>query len=362
MRLKFSFTICCFLFSILCFAQKSKQPKNIESAFRILDETVNDSIIQASKKLSLSEFKEVFEHEQPAYYLLVNSWLFHADHKSKLQVYYEKAGVYDAAHIRKIILNAYYRHLKDKEINHDALIAHYRNIEEQWLNEDKDKLNVDTLRGNYIPEDLSDCFAQIDATCPKEVREDIKSWDEETFVERAHFGLGLWIINTWRLWEGSRLSDYFNNEGIFQPNFMADIILKGYHQYLNGLDVKPAALISFYKKVGEKSAKIAISEREKKFARFKINDVVYFRYNLNKSKQEKAQKLATCFAKGKVIETDASIYSIKAKVLDICNDDGILFYDNSANDTDGKADFSKMIKHLEMGKSYWFNFEDWEKK
>ncbi len=362
MRLKIYITTFCFLFTVFCFAQKSKQPKNIESAIHVIDETVSDSITQASKKLTLIEFKEVFEYQQPAYFQLVNTWLFHAEKKSKLIVYYEKLGVYETSHIRKILLNAYYRHLKGKEISHDALVAHYRDIEEQWLNEDKDKLNVDTLRGNYIPEDLKDCFSQIDATCPKEVRDDIKSWDEEIFVERAHFGLGLWIINTWRLWEGSRLSDFFNNEGIYQPNFMTDIILKGYHQYLNQKDVQLSELVRFYRKVGEKNAKLAITEREKNFAKFKQNDVVYFRYHLNQSKQEKAQKIATCFAKGKVLELNAATYSIRVRVLDICDDDSILFYDNAVYDREEKNDFSNLIKHLEAEKEYWFNFEDWEKK
>jgi hypothetical protein len=348
--------------SFCCLAQKIKQPKNIDAAIRLLEETVGDSILSASKKMSLNEFKEVFEHEQPLYYQTVNSWIYFDNKKNKFVQYYEKEGVDDPMHIRKIVLNAFYRHLHNNDIDHKSLVAHYREMEEEWKYEDKDKLNADSLRGNYIPETIQDCFTQIDATCPKEVREDIATWNEEDFVNNAHWGLGLWMINTWRLWEGSRLSDYFNNEGIYQPEFMSDIILKSYHRYLNHADIQTPQLIQFYKTVGQIIAKKAIEEKEKDYLHYKTNDTVFFRYRINESLLLKEKHIARCFAKGIIMDKDPLSYSIKVRVLDVCGDNSILFFDNDTKDVDEHSNGITEIKHLEAGHDFWFYYEDWQRK
>jgi hypothetical protein len=352
------------LLSVSCWslAQKNKQPKNIEAAIHILDETVNDSILNVAKRLSLIEFKDLFENKEPNFYQTVNTWIFYENKQNKFVHFYENEGINDPVHIRKIVLNAYYRHLQGKDIDHKSLIEHYREIETQWAEEDKDKLNADTLRGNYIPENLEDCFAQIDATCPREVRADIATWNEEDFVERAHWGLGLWMMNSWRLWEGSRLSDFFNNEGIYQPEFMTDIILKEYHRYLNHEALQTKELIKFYNTIGAMKAKKAIEEKERDYQRYKTNDTVYFRYHLSEPSLQNEKHIVSCFAMGKITDTDPLTYSIKVKVFDICNDPAILFFDNDLKDTKEQMDNVPNLKHLETGREYWFYYEDWGRK
>ncbi|OGV70318.1 MAG: hypothetical protein A2283_08220 [Lentisphaerae bacterium RIFOXYA12_FULL_48_11] len=84
----------------------------------------------------------------------------------------------------------------------------------------------------YIPQDLEDCFTQLDIQLkPYQIAEMRKG--SENDIGNYHFDIGMWIRNNWGLWSKSRLQTYFNNLGIYHPDTMSGIILTCYRRYLN---------------------------------------------------------------------------------------------------------------------------------
>ena len=93
--------------------------------------------------------------------------------------------------------------------------------------------------GNYVPSDIYDAHTYLEQNLPeKELKRirDMKS-DEEMIV--YHHGLGMGLRNQWGLWGGSRLSRYFHEMGIDQPDDMTGIILTTFWRKLQNrpLDV-----------------------------------------------------------------------------------------------------------------------------
>ncbi|MBN2693983.1 hypothetical protein JXR93_04900, partial [bacterium] len=102
--------------------------------------------------------------------------------------------------------------------------------------EKKETLNyilTEKIDGIYIPKDINDCFKELDKILNKEEIELIKK-----DISNLHFGLGMSIRNSWKLWRGSRLSKYFNDLGVYHADYISGIILRNYQLYLLKKDLK----------------------------------------------------------------------------------------------------------------------------
>ncbi len=123
----------------------------------------------------------------------------------------------------------------------------------------KEHIVADSIEGIYIPRNLEDCFSQLNYYWSDTVKSDILGVSEEAFVANMHLGLGMWIRNNWRLWSGSRLSEYFNYLGVNHPDDMSAIILVSYHRHLSQKPVKLEEQVLFYqdywKKMGNSEKK-----------------------------------------------------------------------------------------------------------
>jgi hypothetical protein len=65
---------------------------------------------------------------------------------------------------------------------------------------------------------------------------------------QAHFSLGMWIRNNWRLWEKtSPLVDFFKQYGIWHADDMSGIILCSYVRMLRNEEVKFEEQVQKYK-------------------------------------------------------------------------------------------------------------------
>ena len=102
------------------------------------------------------------------------------------------------------------------------------------------------IDGVYIPEDLEDTFNQLDQLLSTEDIDTLKSKQSENDLVDYHFGLGLWMRNKWGLWQGSRLSKYFNDVGVFHPDDISGIILHSYWRRLNELPINLEEQIKYY--------------------------------------------------------------------------------------------------------------------
>ena len=94
----------------------------------------------------------------------------------------------------------------------------------------------------YIPKDLGDCFIQLNKLTNRESRAKFKAMPEAAAKVKLHYSLGRWIWYNWSLYEGSRLSVYFNKMKVNHPEDMATFIIVAYHRFLNKKDIEAKAL------------------------------------------------------------------------------------------------------------------------
>ena len=98
----------------------------------------------------------------------------------------------------------------------------------------------------YIPQNLDDCFQELNKMLPSELIWKIKKGAERDMIQ-FHLNLGMWIRNNWGLWRGSRLSEYFNGIGIKHPDDMSSIILNSYWRYLHHKPINLKEQADLYK-------------------------------------------------------------------------------------------------------------------
>jgi hypothetical protein len=102
------------------------------------------------------------------------------------------------------------------------------------------------LDGHYIPEDLDDCFAELERILGSEDITKLKNTAEDK-LHRYHYSIGKSLRNKWGLWKGSRLSEWFQEKGINHPDDMSDIIIVSYWRHLNSRPVRLNEQIEYYK-------------------------------------------------------------------------------------------------------------------
>lgn len=115
----------------------------------------------------------------------------------------------------------------------------------------------------YVPIDLPDCMRQLDSILTPENKELIRSLEEKDFLAKTHFSLGMWIRNNWRLWAGSRLATYFDEQGIHHPDDMSGVILRCYYHYFRGEKVNYQQMLRKERRQEEQWAKKQEKSRKK---------------------------------------------------------------------------------------------------
>jgi len=119
---------------------------------------------------------------------------------------------------------------------------------------------------SYIPKSIAEAHMYLDAYLVD--KETFKNFPEESVMGVAHMTLGRWMRNRWHLWwsndlhervkdktdypsEKPELVEMFNNMGIMQADDMSAIIIKSYHNKLNGkpfdLELEVLTIQEFYK-------------------------------------------------------------------------------------------------------------------
>jgi hypothetical protein len=88
--------------------------------------------------------------------------------------------------------------------------------------------------GVYVPLDLEDAFVELERMIHPMMLQTMRKKSEDQ-MHSYHFGLGMWMRNHWGLWQGSRLSRWFNDRGVHHPDNMTAVILETFWRRLNGL-------------------------------------------------------------------------------------------------------------------------------
>jgi len=225
------------------------------------------------------------------------------------------------------------------------------------------QIDCDKYPYDYVPIDLNDALEFLDCLWRDTDKEEFKNKPEG-----RHFGTGMGIRNSWELWSGdTEISQYFRNLGITHADDMSGIILTSFHRYLNNLDIKLDEQIAYYKEFW-RIAKIEENERKiNRFNSFSIGDTIYFQYNYSfiSTEQEDKYDDYSCIATGLVLATDKIELLLQIKLIDSCDDKGIIISKTDIYELQGeeKVLIEKDRKEImKIGEIAWTDFDMWTKE
>jgi hypothetical protein len=107
-----------------------------------------------------------------------------------------------------------------------------------------------------IPKNLDEAIAYLEARLTNEDREKLKTADMAQF----HFTTGMNMRNSWGLWSGSPLKQWFNSIGIEHADDMSGIIMKAFRRKILGYPYDLQEDVKHYQEFWKRS-----KERESKY-------------------------------------------------------------------------------------------------
>lgn len=357
------------LTSLNLFGQ-NKLPKNLGQAVQYLEKDCSDIVKYKIKTIhedSLIYAVYPFAENEPyKNYKTIFNWTSNEYGNPKITKYLDNKGILD--YHSEVLLYALRQYMLNGKINEKEVLNKFIKLQIELDEKDKIKFVTDTIDGVYIPENLEDCFVQINSFWSDSTKVQVKIWEEREFVGKAHMGFGMWMRNNWSLWGGSRLSKYFNEFGIHHPDDMSGIILVSYHRHLNHKEIKLEEQIKYYQDYWENSEKAKLCRKQEEFSEYKIGDTLEFNYNKGYVSKEQEDKYYDdiCIAKGIVTERNEMDFLIKVKIIETCDKKGIIYFDN-----DGYRIYDpktkrwsnppeRIIKRIKANKEQWFDYKDWE--
>ncbi len=241
--MRFSITILIFLTSISFFGQNSKSPKNIDNAIEKLDKTLSVETKIKLKKID-SDSLLIWYKDSISEFDVMDEWFYKWTRRSttkdaRLGKYYKKRGLKIPNDMIDVVLRTYQSKLKGTKVNHDEILRQFQIRQQKYNEEDKVRFTTDSLRGQYIPEDINDAINTLDKIYSDSTKAEITKLTENEYVNGNYrLGIGLWMRNNWQLWAGSRLSEFFRDNKINHPESMSVVILKSYYRHLKNEDIR----------------------------------------------------------------------------------------------------------------------------
>ena len=198
--------------------------------------------------------------------------------------------------------------------------------------------NIAEFPNHYIPKNVDEAIFHLSFTWSKDQQMAFKNKPEDKAVAEQHFFAGLDMRNNWRLWNNSRLAEYFKSEGVYHPDDMSAIILCSFHRNLNRKEIDLEGQLQYYREYWEFIDQ-QYTENEKGVARnfnnIQLADTVEMSFFITGEVQGKpfiqltpsAEKTdvnnsenPTCKLKGVVLKKDHfdKTYKLYIKLTNIC--------------------------------------------
>jgi hypothetical protein len=114
-----------------------------------------------------------------------------------------------------------------------------------------------------IPKNIEQCFKTLDKTMPDKEIELIKTLPEDSIYDHWEFKNGTDFFHAWKLYDGSRLTKYFNKLGLYGTHPIYQTILISYHRQLNNQDVRLAEQIEKWKAIQKADYEEYIAKTQK---------------------------------------------------------------------------------------------------
>lgn len=114
-----------------------------------------------------------------------------------------------------------------------------------------------------IPKTLTECFALLDKTLPDDEINLVKTLPEDSIYDNSAFKYGTDFFHAWKLYDGSRLTQYFNKLGLYGSHPIYNTILISYHRYLNKKSIKLDEQIKKYQGIQKKEKEEYLTKLDK---------------------------------------------------------------------------------------------------
>jgi hypothetical protein len=114
------------------------------------------------------------------------------------------------------------------------------------------RIQLEYINNVYIPKDLTDALRELDQKIDLAAREKFALMSEEDAATKVYFSFGRWMSVNWGMDEGSRITLYFNNQGIAKVEDMIRILMLSYHRHINQKELRTDELLNHYKDLRKK--------------------------------------------------------------------------------------------------------------
>jgi hypothetical protein len=114
------------------------------------------------------------------------------------------------------------------------------------------RIQLEYINNVYIPKDLSDALKELDQKIDAAGREKFALMSEEDAGTKVYFSFGRWMSVNWGMEEGSRITHYFNSQGIAKLEDMIRILMLSYHRHINQKELRTDELFKHYKDLRKK--------------------------------------------------------------------------------------------------------------
>ena len=114
-----------------------------------------------------------------------------------------------------------------------------------------------------IPKTLKECFSLLDKTLPDDEIILAKTLPEDSIYYNSAFKYGNDFFHAWKLYNGSRLTEYFNKLGLHGSHPIYNTILISYHRYLNNDSIKLDEQIKKYQAIQKKEEEVYLAKLDK---------------------------------------------------------------------------------------------------
>ncbi len=99
-----------------------------------------------------------------------------------------------------------------------------------------------------IPRNLDQCYNTLSKTLSEDEIRVIKTYPEDSIYDSDEFRDGTDFFHAWKLYDGSKLTKYFNKMSLFGTHEIYETILISYHRHLNN---EPIYLVEQINKIKE---------------------------------------------------------------------------------------------------------------
>lgn len=355
-------------------AQKVKYPRNLKSAVKILMVDCPDSLknlIVKTKTDSLIYLCNPWGGK----YNTINEWFINGETLSPIDKFLIKKDLYKNYEQQSIVMAAFKNKLIYGKVNQKLILMQYGNQYGERMNRRKllkVRYSSDIWKGIYIPKDIDDAIIQLDYMISDSAKARYKGYNENEFIGMSLLSLGRYIRNDWQLWNGSRLTKYFNGLGIYNAEDMSGIIIKSYLRHLQMKEINLHQQIQECKNY-KREALIKENELNKIcFEKYLLGDTVELitTRSLNRNKASHVNN-NNCHPKGIVLSKNQEGFIIKVKLIETCETSRVAYYIHPGDVLNEKK--ASRCRHLlnrnreniyfmRKGQMKWFRYEYWNLK